>query len=130
MRSSATTTKKSSSKNQSASSRKQSSRSSNGRQKAASNSRTNKQKASNGATEEDQGQSQLDVLFLDMLKDTYSAEKMLVEALQKMTEAATTDELQEAFEDHQFVTQKHVSRLEKVFALLGEEPQEEKCEAM
>lgn len=128
---SSTTAKKSSSKNQSAS-KKSSSRSGNSRQKSsAGRSRTSKSASSNGEeSNEEQQQSLLDVLFLDMLKDMYSAEKMLVDALQKMNEAATTDELQEAFEDHQFVTQKHVSRLEKVFAILGEEPQEETCEAM
>ncbi|RNA63984.1 DUF892 family protein [Chryseobacterium nematophagum] len=30
-----------------------------------------------------------------------------------MQEAATTEELKEAFEDHQLQTKKHVSRLEK-----------------
>ncbi|MGN6568155.1 MAG: ferritin-like domain-containing protein [Flavipsychrobacter sp.] len=127
---SSTTAKKSSSKNQSAG-KKSSARSGNSRQKSSSGrSRTSKSASSNGEESNEEQQSLLDVLFLDMLKDMYSAEKMLVDALQKMNEAATTDELQEAFEDHQFVTQKHVSRLEKVFAMLGEEPQEETCEAM
>ncbi|WP_262483498.1 DUF892 family protein [Chryseobacterium sp. P1-3] len=33
--------------------------------------------------------------------------------MDKMQEAATTEELKDAFEDHQLQTKKHVSRLEK-----------------
>lgn len=72
----------------------------------------------------------LEKFFMDLLKDIYWAEKHLVEALPEMQRAATTDELQEAFEDHLLATQKHVSRLEKVFKLLGKEPESKKCEAM
>lgn len=72
----------------------------------------------------------LDKFFMDSLKDIYWAEKHLVESLPEMQEAATTDELQEAFEDHLYATQKHVSRLEKVFRSLGKEPEAKKCEAM
>lgn len=72
----------------------------------------------------------LDKFFMDMMKDIYWAEKHLVESLPEMQKAATTDELQEAFEDHLYATQKHVSRLEKVFRILGKEPEAKKCEAM
>lgn len=47
-----------------------------------------------------------------------------------MQKAATTSELQEAIEDHHLQTQKQVSRLEKVFKLIGEEPEAKKCEAI
>jgi ferritin-like metal-binding protein YciE len=69
-------------------------------------------------------------LFEDLLKDTYGAEQQLVEALQQMHEAATTDELKNAFEDHLYVTKKHVSRLERVFSLIGIEAEAKTCEAM
>ncbi len=68
--------------------------------------------------------------FTDMLKDVYYAEKHILEALPKMQKAATTDELQDAFEDHHLQTQKHVSRLEKVFRMIGEEPEVKKCDAI
>lgn len=74
--------------------------------------------------------SLLEKLFIDMLKDMYWAEQHLVEALQTMQEAATTTELQEAFEDHRFATQKHVSRLERVFKKLGRKAEAKKCDAM
>jgi len=65
-----------------------------------------------------------------MLKDMYWAEKHLVDALGEMQQAATSEELKEAFEDHQYQTRKHISRLEKVFSLMGEEAVAKKCEAM
>ncbi len=68
--------------------------------------------------------------FTDMLKDMYYAEKHILEALPKMQQAATTDELQEAFEDHHLQTQKHISRLEKVFRMISEEPEAKKCDAI
>ncbi len=69
-------------------------------------------------------------LFIDMLKDIYWAEKHLTKALPKMKKAATTQELQNAFEDHLAQTEQHVTRLEKAFELMGKKAQAEKCEAM
>jgi ferritin-like metal-binding protein YciE len=72
----------------------------------------------------------LEQFFTDALKDMYWAEKAIMESLPKMQSAATTDELKEAFEDHELQTRKHVSRLEKVFQEIGQEPEAKKCEAM
>jgi ferritin-like metal-binding protein YciE len=68
--------------------------------------------------------------FIDMLKDIYWAEKHLTKALPKMKKAATTTELQHAFEEHLAETEEHVSRLEQAFELLGKKAQAKKCEAM
>lgn len=68
--------------------------------------------------------------FVDALKDIYYAENAIIEALEKMHEAATTEELKDAFEDHQLQTKKHVSRLEKVFKLIDETPEKKECEAI
>ncbi len=68
--------------------------------------------------------------FLDALKDIYFAEKHILEALPKMQKAATTEELQEAFEDHHLMTQKQISRLEKVFRSIDEKPEAKKCDAI
>ena len=86
--------------------------------------------AAAGTTSEEIEQTPFEKLFEDLLKDIYYAEQKLVEALEKMSAAATTEELQSAFEDHQYVTQKHVSRLEKVFSLLGKEAEAKQCAAM
>jgi len=85
---------------------------------------------SNKAVAEKEKTSALEKLFIAMLKDILWAEQHLVEALTKMQQAATTEVLQEAFEDHKYATQKHISRLEKVFSLLGEEAKPQKCDAM
>ncbi|AZA85855.1 ferritin-like domain-containing protein [Chryseobacterium shandongense] len=74
--------------------------------------------------------SPLHKFFVSALKDVYYAENAIIEALGKMQEAATTDELKEAFEDHQLMTQKHVSRLEKVFKLINETPEKKECKAI
>jgi ferritin-like metal-binding protein YciE len=47
-----------------------------------------------------------------------------------MRSQCTTEELEDAFEEHQKVTERQVKRLEKVFQLLGEKPEGKKCEAM
>lgn len=78
----------------------------------------------------DEKGSSLKKFFIDALKDIYYAEEAIIDALIKMQEAATTDELRDAFEDHRLQTQKHVSRLEKVFNLIGEKPQKKKCVAI
>jgi hypothetical protein len=58
-------------------------------------------------------------LFVDMLQDIYWAEKHLTQALPKMSKAATTEELQNAFDEHLTQTEEHVTRLEKAFELIG-----------
>ena len=74
--------------------------------------------------------SLLEEFFHDGLKDIYWAEQHLVKTLPKMKKAASTQELQEAFEEHLQVTKTHVERLEQVFDLLGHKAQAKKCEAM
>ncbi len=85
----------------------------------------------NATVDQDKMQSSpLHKFFVSALKDVYYAENAIIEALGKMQEAATTDELKEAFEDHQLLTRKHVSRLEKVFKLINETPEKKECKAI
>jgi len=76
------------------------------------------------------GNKQLESFFMDALKDIYWAEKHLTKALPKMKKAATTEQLQNAIEEHLGQTQEHVSRLEQVFEMLGKKAQAKKCDAM
>lgn len=69
-------------------------------------------------------------LYIDELKDLYSAEIQLVKALPKMAKAASSDELRQGFEDHLEQTKEHVQRLEKIFEDLGESPKGKKCMGM
>lgn len=101
--------------------------------KGTENSSTSKQTASvDNATvdKNEMNSSPLHKFFVSALKDIYYAENAIIEALGKMQEAATTEELKEAFEDHQLQTQKHVSRLEKVFKLINETPEKKECKAI
>ena len=68
--------------------------------------------------------------FIDELKDIFWAEKKIVSTLPKMKKAANSEELKNAIADHLETTKIHVSRLEKIFSLLGEKAQAKKCEAM
>jgi len=72
----------------------------------------------------------LDELFLDTLKDVYFAENKIVETLPKMHEAAKSAELKAAFEKHLAETKVHVERLEQVFEIIGEEPEQKTCDAI
>jgi ferritin-like metal-binding protein YciE len=74
--------------------------------------------------------SMLKDFFEDELKDIYWAEKQIVKALPKMRKAATSEKLQQAFEDHLQQTQTHVEHLEQVFEILGKKAQAKKCDAM
>jgi len=74
--------------------------------------------------------SLLEKFFLDLLKDIYYAEQQLVKALPKMEKAATTEELEDAFNDHLQQTERHVKRLERIFSQLGKKAEGKKCEAM
>lgn len=78
----------------------------------------------------DMKSSSLHKFFVSALKDIYFAENAIIEALTEMQNAATTEELKEAFEDHQLQTQKHISRLEKVFRLIDETPEQKECKAI
>lgn len=69
-------------------------------------------------------------LYIDELKDLYSAEKQLVKALPKLAKAATSDELRSGFEEHLEQTKGHVQRLEQIFEMLGEKPTGKKCKGM
>ena len=69
-------------------------------------------------------------LYIDELKDLYSAENQLVRALPKLAKAATSDELREGFEQHLEQTRGHVQRLEKIFKALDENPKGKKCKGM
>lgn len=69
-------------------------------------------------------------LYIDELKDLYSAENQLLKALPKMAKAASSDELRQGFEDHLQQTRGHVERLEQIFESLDESPKGKKCMGM
>jgi uncharacterized protein (TIGR02284 family) len=74
--------------------------------------------------------SKLMEFFINELKDLLWAERELVDTLPAMAEAATSQELKNAFTSHLAETETHVARLEQIFGMLGLEPETTKCDAM
>ena len=69
-------------------------------------------------------------LFVDELKDVYSAEKQILKALPKMAKTAGSPELRRAFETHLKQTEGQVARLDRIFEQLEASPQGKKCKGM
>ena len=69
-------------------------------------------------------------LYIDELKDLWSAERQLVKALPKMAKNATNPELQNAFTEHLAVTETQSQRLEQILESLGETARGKKCVGM
>jgi len=74
--------------------------------------------------------SYLQKFFVDQLKDIYYAEKELMKGIAEMKSASSTEELEDAFDNHLKQTERHIKRLEKVFQLIGKNPEGKRCEAM
>ena len=53
-------------------------------------------------------------VYVEQLKDIYSAESQLIKALPKMAKAATSPELKQGFEEHLEQTKQHAARLEEI----------------
>lgn len=74
-------------------------------------------------------ESMKDLLHHD-LKDLYSAERQIIEALPKMIDACSDDELRSALEEHLEVTRKQKDRLEKISEDEGFDLKGHKCKGM
>ena len=69
-------------------------------------------------------------VFLEELRDLYSAENQLVKALPKMAKAATSPELKNIFTTHLEQTRTQVERLKGAFEQLGKKPTGQHCNGM
>ena len=72
----------------------------------------------------------LEDLYVEQLKDLYSAENQITDALPKMKDAATHQELKNAFQMHLDQTERQVDRLEQIFKDLDKSPKGHTCKAM
>ena len=72
----------------------------------------------------------MEQLFVDELKDLYSAEKQITKALPKIAKGVTSEELKQALLDHLEETNGQVARLEQVFGILGKRPAGKTCIGM
>jgi len=75
-------------------------------------------------------EAKFEELFQEELADIYDAERQIIQALPKMAEAASSEELAAAFNEHLEVTREQVKRLDKVFQKLGQKPGKKTCEGM
>jgi len=69
-------------------------------------------------------------LYVNELQDIYGAEEQILRALPKVIEKTTTPELRQALSNHLQETRGHVSRLEQIFEMHGEEAKKQKCKGM
>jgi len=69
-------------------------------------------------------------LYVDHLRDIYSAENQITKALPKMAKKAGSEELKQAFEEHLRQTEHQISRLEQIFGSLEKSPRGKKCVGM
>ena len=72
----------------------------------------------------------LERLFLEELKDLYSAEHQITKALPKLIKAAESEELKAAFESHLEETNTQIERLDKIGQILGKNLKGKTCEGM
>jgi len=82
--------------------------------------KTNKKSAAAAASRTPEAESALKELFIDEIKDIYWAEKHLAAALPKLIKGATSEDLKQTITTHLEETKNHVTRLESVFASVGE----------
>jgi ferritin-like metal-binding protein YciE len=72
----------------------------------------------------------LQELFIDELKDLYSAEKQIVRSLPKLAKAASTPELKDALQSHLEETKGQVERLEQIAQIVGKKLTGKTCAGM
>jgi ferritin-like metal-binding protein YciE len=72
----------------------------------------------------------LQELYVEELKDLYSAENQILKGLPRMIKAATHPQLKRAFTKHEKQTREQVKRLERICKSLGEKPTGKKCVGM
>ena len=72
----------------------------------------------------------LNKLYVDELKDLYSAETQITKALPRMVKKATSPALKAAFEAHLQQTFGQIERLDRIFKTLENSPRGKKCGGM
>ncbi|MBO0934142.1 YciE/YciF ferroxidase family protein [Fibrella aquatilis] len=83
--------------------------------------------AGGSTTDNDEG---LRGLFVSELQGMYYAEKALVDNMPNMADAATTDEVRQAFQHHLEETRGQVTRLERIFDSIGVSADDKTCNAI
>ena len=69
-------------------------------------------------------------LFVEELKDIYSAEKQAVRAYPRLARSVQSDEVKEAMQEHLEQTKQQVERLDRVFEILDKRAGGKTCDGM
>lgn len=69
-------------------------------------------------------------LYIHELTDLFDAEQRLVKALAEQERDSKLPELKKAFGEHRKQTENHVKRLQQVFKLAGEHPEDAECKGI
>ena len=69
-------------------------------------------------------------LYIDELKDLYSAEKQILQALPRMAKKTKNEQLRAGFEAHAKQTEQQIERLDRIFEMIGKAPRGKKCKGM
>jgi ferritin-like metal-binding protein YciE len=69
-------------------------------------------------------------LYVEHLRDLYSAENQITKALPRMAKKAGSEELKQAFEEHLQQTENQIARLERIFTNIEKGPRGKKCVGM
>ena len=76
------------------------------------------------------GKESLQKLYVHQLRDLFSAENQILDALPKMIKQTKHAELKRGFQEHYQQTEQQVQRLQQIFDKLGESPEGEECAGM
>lgn len=76
------------------------------------------------------GATNLEELFEHELEDIYYAEHAILDALEDLADQVQRDDIREALLEHREETEQHIDRVEQVFEMIGEPPEEEECEGI
>ncbi|CAG0927941.1 Protein YciF [Thermoflexales bacterium] len=69
-------------------------------------------------------------LYVEHLRDLYSAENQITKALPRMAKKANSEELKRAFKEHLEQTENQIARLEQIFTTIEKSPRGKKCVGM
>ena len=72
----------------------------------------------------------LQKLYVEQLKDLYSAEHQMLDALPKLIQKATHSDLKRSFQEHYQQTEQQVQRLEELSEMIGESLAGHECKGM
>jgi ferritin-like metal-binding protein YciE len=69
-------------------------------------------------------------IYVEHLRDLYSAEYQIIEVLPHIVERVTAQTVKDALQEHLNTTRLHIERLDQIFDVFNQDPQGKKCVGM